>query len=186
MYISLQRYHVIKKSQNSWIQGFLNFFACWWKDLKPEPIQIITDPDRGGPKPYGSGTLLVWRDWGSYYPPPSLATPSTACVGGVRSNLYWRSPPWSPSCNFFISVDTEYSKTVYRGWNLKELLFNKLGLPEVELRFWPWFILFKYWTGWLDLSSSLCLYYVWTYRGAGPKVSLRWKDLRLNTRTQND
>ncbi len=35
------------------------------------------------------------------------------------------------------------------------------GSPEVELSFCPWLTLFKYWTGWPDLSSSLCPYYVY-------------------------
>ncbi len=29
------------------------------------------------------------------------------------------------------------------------------GSPEIELKPWPWLI-FKYWTGWPDLGSSLC------------------------------
>jgi hypothetical protein len=32
--------------------------------------------------------------------------------------------------------------------------------PEVELRFCPWHLLFKYWTGGSDLNFSLCLLYV--------------------------
>jgi hypothetical protein len=35
---------------------FINFFACLWKD--PDTYKIITDPDPGGPKTYGSGTLM--------------------------------------------------------------------------------------------------------------------------------
>jgi hypothetical protein len=51
------------------------------------------------------------------------------------------------------------------------------GSSEVELRFCLWLILFKYWTGWLDQSSSFFPYYA--YRGAWPKGILRWQDLRL-------
>jgi hypothetical protein len=36
-----------------------------------------------------------------------------------------------------------------------------------------------------DLNSSPCPYNVYAWR-AQPKVSLRWQDLRLDTRTQND
>jgi hypothetical protein len=38
--------------------------------------------------------------------------------------------------------------------------------PEVELRFCPWIMLFKDWTGWPDLSSALFPYYVYVLRGA--------------------
>jgi len=62
-----------------------------------------------------------------------------------------------------------------RGWNFKELQYcaTNSGPPEVELRFCPWIILFKYWTCRPDLGSSLCPYYVYMHRGGRPKVSLR-------------
>ncbi len=60
------------------------------------------------------------------------------------------------------------------------------GSPEVELRFCPWLILFKYWTGWpvLNFWSMLYVNFISMHRGARPKV--RWQDLKLNTRAQND
>ncbi len=60
----------------------------------------------------------------------------------------------------------------------KNYCATKSSSPEVELWFYRWIILFKYWTGRPDLSSSLCPYYA---NGARPKVSLRWQDLRLYT-----
>ncbi len=48
IYISLQRKYVIRKSLYSRNQGFINFFASWWKD--PDPYIVFTDPDPGGPK----------------------------------------------------------------------------------------------------------------------------------------
>ncbi len=56
--------------------------------------------------------------------------------------------------------------------------------PAVELRFCPWLILCSN----IELGGlTRALLYVpimWTHRVARPKVSLRWQDLRLNTRTQ--
>ncbi len=51
-----------KKSKRSQkivdVKNFLTFFACLWKD--PDPCKIVTDPDKGDPKTYGSGcTILV-------------------------------------------------------------------------------------------------------------------------------
>jgi hypothetical protein len=42
------------------IQVYLNFLACCWNDTGSGSVQIITDPDPGGLKAYGtgSGTLL--------------------------------------------------------------------------------------------------------------------------------
>ncbi len=87
-------------------------------------------------------------------------------------------PPWG----------CEDSVRVWAGDGIsKDYWAANSGSPEVELRFFPWLILFKYWTGWPDVSPSLCPYYLYAYcRGARPKVSLRWHDLRLNTSTQND
>jgi hypothetical protein len=70
---------------------------------------------------------------------------------------------------------------------LKELLRNKLRFT------WGWAVIlsmahilwFKYWTGWPDLSF-LSVPIMCMHRGARPKVSLRWRDLRINTPTQND
>ncbi len=74
-----------------------------------------------------------------------------------------------------------------RGWNITKLLDKKLRLT------WGWAevlsldpMLFKYWTGWPDLGSSLymSLFFVYCmHKGARPKVSLKRQDLRLNTRT---
>jgi hypothetical protein len=69
------------------------------------------------------------------------------------------------------------------GWNFKELLRNKLRFP------WDWaevlsmahIVQILNWVGWPALFSIMC-----THRWARPKVSLRWQNLRLNTRTQND
>ncbi len=33
--------------------------------------------------------------------------------------------------------------------------------PGIDMRFFPWILVFKYWTVGSDLSSSLCPYYVW-------------------------
>ncbi len=50
-----------KKSKRSHkiveINFFLTFFACWWKD--PDPYKIMTDPDPGGPKTYGSRSRSI-------------------------------------------------------------------------------------------------------------------------------
>ncbi len=52
------KYKICHKSHNK------NFFACWWKNLDP-----FTDPDPGGSKTYGSGTLVYlmfgWNGYGS-------------------------------------------------------------------------------------------------------------------------
>ncbi len=75
------------------------------------------------------------------------------------------------------------------GWNVKEIQRKKLRLTwdwaEVLCDSCPWLILFKYSAGWHDLKSSLCPY-VFNICTEGPKVSLRWEDLRLNIRTHND
>jgi hypothetical protein len=47
------------------------------------------------------------------------------------------------------------------------------GSPEVELRFCPWIIVFKYFNLAAWPESSLCLYNVCMLRGVRPKVSLR-------------
>jgi hypothetical protein len=56
------------------------------------------------------------------------------------------------------------------------------GLPEVELRFCPWIILFNFWTGRTDLRSSLCPYYVYMHSGApqpngtGPQIKFTYTE----------
>jgi len=58
----------------------------------------------------------------------------------------------------------------YLAWNITtpvEIFFKEIlrtvhsAWPDVKLRFCPWLLLFKYWTGGPDPSSSLCLYYVY-------------------------
>ncbi len=81
----------------------------------------------------------------------------------------------------FIEVQWKMRDSESWGWNFKQFLRNKLrftwGWAEVLSMAYVVQIL-----NWLpDLSSSLCPYYVY-HRGARPKVSLRWQDLRLITR----
>ncbi len=64
---------------------------------------------------------------------------------------------------------------------LKNYVATTLGLSEIELRFCPWLILYKYRTGWPGLSSSFGPYYMYMHRGVRPRVSFRCQDLRLNT-----
>ncbi len=71
IYIILQRWKVIKKSENSRKLGFSSLFACWWKDREPDPFKQITDPgsDPGGPKTfgsYGSRTLILLKTFKSW------------------------------------------------------------------------------------------------------------------------
>ncbi len=61
-----KRYKVIRNSLISEITKqqksriLYSFFASLWKDPDPQPdtYKIITDPDPGGAKTYGSGTLV--------------------------------------------------------------------------------------------------------------------------------
>ncbi len=67
--IRQHRQHVIKKSQDSWNQGYSQFFACWWNDPEPDPDpddQICTNKD-------GSESLRpnIDRSYGSA-PDPAL------------------------------------------------------------------------------------------------------------------
>jgi hypothetical protein len=56
--IIFQRYKVIKESQNKTVgvKVFLTIYAWWQRDPDPDPYIVITDPDPGGPKTYGSAT----------------------------------------------------------------------------------------------------------------------------------
>jgi hypothetical protein len=38
-------------------------------------------------------------------------------------------------------------RVIPRGWNFNEYCATNSGSPEVELRFCPWLLLFKYWGG---------------------------------------
>ncbi len=52
----------IRIKKNSRSQDFLTIFAWWRKDLDPSQYLGLIDPDPGGPKTYGSGTM-VFGNW---------------------------------------------------------------------------------------------------------------------------
>ncbi len=57
----------------------------------------------------------------------------------------------------------------YRKNPVLKLEFQRITAQNMQVhlrlswRFCPWTIFFKYWTGWPDLRSSLCPYYVYEY-----------------------
>ncbi len=109
------------------------------------------------------------------------------------STLWWRAslslaltkPCYCVSSLYFILCTYVDTLCTVWGWNFKELLRNKLRL-NLQLSWgsahgsycvqilnwvaWPWALLY--------------VPILWTHRVARSKVSLRWQDLRLNTRTQ--
>jgi hypothetical protein len=71
----------------------------------------------------------------------------------------------------------------FRSLNVKKNWATNSGSPEVELRFCPWIMFILNWAAWPEVFS-MSLLCVCIFRGARPNVSLRWQDLRINTRTQ--
>jgi hypothetical protein len=102
----------------------------------------------------------------------SIVHGSSRKKGGVTGGRYSARPQ-------------PFLRTASEAGTSKTYCATSSGSPQVELRFCPWIILFII-LNWAALPEafSMSLWCVCIFRGARPNFSLRWQDLRSNTRTQ--
>jgi hypothetical protein len=89
-------------------------------------------------------------------PPPP---PHLALIHRDSFILIQSLPPLLP---LLIFVSPKLSLHI-SGAIFKKLWEKGSALPEVELRFCPWLLLFEYWTGRPEPSSSLCIHYIYLW-----------------------
>ncbi len=113
--------------------------------------------------------------------------------GSILFNRVVNRINWLFNIKYCIHENTLTQKTsltlpqLMSGWNFKEFLHNKLrftwGWADVlSMAYIVQILIWMAWPEFLSICpfSLLCEYNI--HRGARPKVSLRWQDLRINKR----